>query len=136
MKISKSYIIEHLKKSLPNDDELMLEVRCDNRYPDLVRVQFQSRHSKSAEYNATVRFNFLAEQAIEEWFCTCQTGPRQLGCCAHIAALLWHLGVIGAKIPEAHPLSLSDTCSTTSKTVLYIVRPINSKKMTMLFYTQ
>ena len=103
--ISKSYIIEYLKKSLFDDDELIFAVQCDKCYPDLVRVQFLSRHSKSAQYNATVRFNSLAEQLIEEWFCTRQTGPRQLGCCSHIAALLWHLGLNGAKISEAPPLS-------------------------------
>ena len=57
MKAAKSYIMEHFKESSFDDEKLIFEVQCDNRYPDLVRVQFQSRHSRSRTYNTTERFD-------------------------------------------------------------------------------
>lgn len=107
VKMAKSYIREHLKPSYLDNDELIFEVQCDVRYPHLIRVQFQSRHSKTKTYNTTVRFDSHAQQSIEGWYCTCSTGPRKIGCCTHIAALLWHLGVNRAQISEPHSCSAS-----------------------------
>ena len=40
-------------------------------------------------------------------------GRRDIGCCVHIAALLWHLGVCRAEIDlNTHPLSTSEIIST------------------------
>ncbi|CAF3017790.1 unnamed protein product [Rotaria sp. Silwood2] len=84
----------------------MFEVQADMHYPDLIRVQFQSRHSKMKKYDATVRFA-SEQQTVKEWYYTCPTGLRKLGCCTHISALLPHLGVNRAQIPDSHPLSAS-----------------------------
>ena len=102
--MSKSYIREHLKPSILDEEEMIFEVQADIHYPDLIRVHFQSRHSKMKKYNATVHFN-SEKQTVEEWYCTCQTGPRKLGCCTHVCASLWHLGVNRAQILQTHPLS-------------------------------
>ncbi|CAC5387950.1 unnamed protein product [Mytilus coruscus] len=32
------------------------------------------------------------EGDIEGWYCTCKSGARVVGCCAHVASLLWYLG--------------------------------------------
>jgi len=29
---------------------------------------------------------------IKSWYCQCKTGAHTVGCCAHIASVLWHLG--------------------------------------------
>ena len=88
MKTAKSYIMEHVKGLILDDDELIFEVQCDNRFPDLIRVQFQSRDSRSAKYNATVRFDSLRGHPIQGWCCSCLISPRKLGCRSHVAALL------------------------------------------------
>ena len=88
MKATKSYIMEHFKEFSFDDEKLIFEAQCDNRYPDLVCAQFQSRHSLSRTYNATVRFDSQQEPPIQGWYCTCVSGSRQLGCCVHIATLL------------------------------------------------
>ena len=119
MKTAKSYIMEHVKGSILDDDELIFEIQCNNRYPDLIRVQFQSRHSRSVKYNATVRFNSLREQPIQGWCCSCLTGPRKLGCCSHVAALLWHLGVNQGRGPESHPLSTSHLLKYVEDSTIY-----------------
>ena len=40
------------------------------------------------------------------------SGGRDVGCCVHVAALLWHLGVRRAEIESnTHPLSASEIYS-------------------------
>ena len=90
--MAKSYIQEHLKPSVLNEEEFTFGGQADIRYLDLIHIQFQSRHSKMKTYDTTIRFD-NKEQTIKEWYCTCSTGLRKLGCCTHICALLWHLGV-------------------------------------------
>ncbi|VDI18451.1 Hypothetical predicted protein [Mytilus galloprovincialis] len=34
----------------------------------------------------------LDEGDIEGWYCTCKSGARVVGCCAHVASVLWYLG--------------------------------------------
>ncbi len=78
---------------------------CDKQ-SDLLRVRFHSRHSNAKHHIATVQFDDDQEQAIQGWFCTCASGSRTVGCCAHVTAVLWHMGVNQGEINTAlHPLS-------------------------------
>ena len=82
----------------------MIEL-CAQR-TDLVRARFVSRHSNNKNYIATIQFNVDTECPINSWFCTCISGSRDVGCCAHVTALLWHLGVSQAEHDnKLHPLS-------------------------------
>ena len=46
------------------------------------------------------------QQPIAGWYCTCSAGARVIGCCAHITALLWHLGGCRAQVNSPdHSLS-------------------------------
>ena len=49
------------------------------------------------------------EQPITSWYCTCTSGRRDVSCCVHVAALLWHLGVCRTEIDlNNNPLSTSN----------------------------
>ena len=103
---AKGYISEHFKTSILDDEELEFTVELCAAHPDLVRVRFASRHSSSKNYMATVQFDQDDDDPIKGWFCTCFAGARVVGCCAHIIALIWHLGVCrGEAEPNTHPLS-------------------------------
>jgi hypothetical protein len=43
-------------------------------------------------------------ESIEGWYCGCQTGMRTVGCCSHVATVLWYFGYFrnssDAKMPE------------------------------------
>ncbi len=66
---------------------------------DLVRSRFTSRHLNSKKYVATVQFTDNDDdEPIKGWFGTCSSGARVIGCCAHITALIWHLGVFRGEI--------------------------------------
>jgi hypothetical protein len=105
IKSAKAYIIEHLKPSYidPQRSEFIVEL-CE-QHPDLVRAHFDSRHSSSRTYRTTIRYHDQIPH-IREWYCTCVIGSRVIGCCAHVAALLWYLGVErGIPPTTVHPLS-------------------------------
>ena len=105
-KHANTYIYEHLRPSYFDGDNLEFIVELCDKYEDLVRVRFHSRHNSQKSYIATVQFDGKEDQAIQEWFCTCASGSRTVACCAHITALLCHLGVMQGEIDTAfHPLS-------------------------------
>ena len=104
--MAKSYIQDHLTPSVLNDDEMEFFVELCSVRDDLVRVRFQSRHSNQKYHIATVQFDVMKENPICDYYCTCTSGAREVGCCVHVAAILWHLGVQRGKIDQkVHPLS-------------------------------
>ncbi|CAF4452172.1 unnamed protein product, partial [Rotaria magnacalcarata] len=108
IRMAKSYIIEHIRQSQTNEEEMEFLVELCNEHDDLVRARFQSRHSNNKNHIATVQFDNHKQQPIDAWYCTCSAGAREVGMCSHITALLWHLGVNKAVIStDNHPLSAS-----------------------------
>lgn len=116
-----SYIKEHLKPSVINDDEFEFEVELCSKYENLVRARFTSRHSKSKTYITIIQHNSRSiRHPIEGWYCTCVTGCRDVGCCAHVAALLWHLGVCRAEVnQQIHPLSTTAIFSSINDSLQF-----------------
>lgn len=88
-----------MQPSILDEDQFEFVVELCSQYNDLIRVRFASRHSNARKYVATVQFDDDdEEEPIKGWFCTCSAGARIIGCCAHITALIWHLGVSRAEI--------------------------------------
>ena len=85
-------------------------IELSTKHADLVRVRFASRHSSNKNYIATVQFDEDDyDEPIKGWFCTCAAGARIIGCCAHITALIWHLGVCrGRNNYSDHQLSANN----------------------------
>lgn len=118
---AKGYIEEHLKPSILDEEELEFVVELCSNHHDLVRVRFVSRHSSSKTYMATVQFDQDDENdPIKAWFCTCFAGARIIGCCAHITALIWHLGVCrGETDGTPHPLSAAKLILSVDDCIQY-----------------
>ncbi|XP_063426803.1 uncharacterized protein LOC134710378 [Mytilus trossulus] len=57
---------------------------------NLLKIKIQSRHSNKLSH--TVFISYSDEGDIEGWYCTCKSGARVVGCCAHVASVLWYLG--------------------------------------------
>ncbi|KAK3098190.1 hypothetical protein FSP39_017068 [Pinctada imbricata] len=81
MKLCASYAQEHM------DGNCDISVHKDE--PTLLRVRIQSRHCSSKSYMLRIKYN---EACVEAWYCRCRAGSRVVGVCAHIAAVIWHLG--------------------------------------------
>lgn len=85
------------KLSRDDDEELQFDTLRDEA--NLVRFRIYSRfrnqtvHQVFISYIGTNDPEFEdAEDVISGYYCTCQSGARTLGTCAHVAAILWYLG--------------------------------------------
>ena len=118
--MAKSDIQDHLTPSVLNDDEMEFVVELCSIRDDLVRVHFQSRHSNQKYHIATVQFDVMKENPICDYYCTCTSGAREVGCCVHVAAILWHLGVQRGKIDQkVHPLSAIKLLQAVNNSIRY-----------------
>jgi hypothetical protein len=81
LKQAPQYAREHIEPEY----ELFL-VKND---PNLIRCKIQSRHTNSAVHTLWVEFS---SSNVTGWYCTCKIGARTVGCCAHVASVVWYLG--------------------------------------------
>ena len=84
LKQAKSYTNEHI-----NDDgcyEIMISTPTNG----LLRAKIQSRHFNRKAYNAIVQYN---KSTILEWCCQCPYGNVTIGCCSHVASVIWYLSL-------------------------------------------
>lgn len=84
LKQARSYTKEHI-----NEDgmyQLSVHLQCHN----VVRIQIQSRHTSSQIYNLWIEYSD-GINPITLWYCQCKSGAKTVGCCAHIASVLWYL---------------------------------------------
>ena len=85
LKQAESYTNEHLS------DKGMYTLFSHKEDENILRVQIRSRHTSSKVYNLWIETN-AGPNPIIGWFCQCKSGARVVGCCAHIASVLWYLG--------------------------------------------
>ena len=104
-KLSESYIrsitfgIYQLKQCPNYADQHLSEgdmnIRVSTVARGLLQATIQSRHTGSKLYSLWIQYDECAtsmEDQIQEWYCECKVGARTVGCCAHIATVLWYLG--------------------------------------------
>ena len=82
-----------IRLSLTDEEGMEFMGELCHEYDDLVRARFPSRHSKDKNHTTTMQFDRQKQQPIEARYCTCSTGPCEVGTCSHVTALLWHLDV-------------------------------------------
>ena len=60
----------------------------------LLKVKIQSRHTQSTLHTVWVKYSAQSSdgEKINGWYCTCKVGARVVGCCAHVASIIWYLG--------------------------------------------
>jgi len=68
IKMAKSYIVEHLRPSDINEEQIEFTVELCREHEDLIRARFQSRHSNRKRHVATIQFNEKDEQPIQGWY--------------------------------------------------------------------
>ncbi|PJE78136.1 hypothetical protein CI610_02933 [invertebrate metagenome] len=87
VKLAPGYISEHL--TADGDYEVMAYQHSS----DLIRCQIRSRHQSQTKYNIWIQYSVTEQPPIQNYYCTCPTGQRTVGMCAHIASVLFYLGV-------------------------------------------
>jgi hypothetical protein len=61
--------------------------RC-RQFNGLIRVSNRSAHTQRTKYNSIIKFN---TNEIIDWWCDCKAGSRFVGCCSHVASVIWFL---------------------------------------------
>lgn len=85
LKQADSYTDEHTTEA--GQYEIMIHKEEDG----ILKAQIKSRHSSSGSYYLWVEYG-PGLKPIKGWYCKCKNGARVVGCCAHIASVLWYLG--------------------------------------------
>lgn len=102
LKLAKSYCAEHFRNGL-----YIIELYRENALSDLsrcniminnaclIRARIQSRHVRSRIYYSYILLdgNTTDRNAIVHYYCTCLTGSRTIGSCAHIISIIWYMGI-------------------------------------------
>ena len=60
--------------------------------PYLVRARIQSRHQLNTKYHDYLLYDKMNPQFHIKYCCTCKDGAETIGCCCHIATIMWFLG--------------------------------------------
>ena len=91
MKQAHSYVGEHMNNGI---FEIRINKECLNfNNSKIVYSIIQSRHIGSKKYNEYVKYKPLTYtlDGIESWYCTCKAGMRTVGCCSHVASIIYFL---------------------------------------------
>ncbi|CAF1652082.1 unnamed protein product, partial [Didymodactylos carnosus] len=94
IKQAKSYTSEHLDQNGNYMFQFVLML------PNLIQIRLQSRFASKKIHNIYIEFvrqtsnrNNQQLEPIKSWYCDCKAGARVVGTCAHVASVLWYLGV-------------------------------------------
>lgn len=103
IKLARSYYAEHDRNGVytievfRSTDDLNNELINYNIIGNnfwLLRGRIQSRHTRSRVYYTYILINLDQRglEALEHYYCSCKSGRRTLGSCAHIMSIVWFLG--------------------------------------------
>jgi hypothetical protein len=95
---SLGYLTEHISES----GRYSIEIFSDNKSifdenTRLLKTRIQSRHSNATKYNSYITYspttNSVANDSnsIKDWICSCKNGRRTVGCCSHVASVIYYL---------------------------------------------
>ena len=84
MKTGRCYVEEHMNSG--GD----YSTKVDNSNDNIVGACIHSRHSNTSIYKAWIQFSFT-DDPIEAWYCQCSARARNVGCCCHVASIVWCL---------------------------------------------
>jgi hypothetical protein len=90
---AENYIHEHFST---HGDFQLFKSKIPPKRDNLLHVKFKSRHTEASKYDVYVELDNTKPtpwQKIHAWYCTCASGARTVGCCAHVASVIWWLGI-------------------------------------------
>ena len=95
--LASSYVRDKIVRD--NDKQFQLDVNINE--PGFLRVRLYARFRNATRHQVFISYTVLdgnnendenEENPIIGYYCTCQTGARTLGTCAHVASVVWYLG--------------------------------------------
>ena len=91
LKQSLSYLAEHLYNG--KFELLINKEKIDKDGKKILFAEIQSRHRNAIKYRSFIKYSPYSNDsnAICSWYCTCLSGSRTIGCCSHIASIVYYL---------------------------------------------
>ena len=80
---ARCYAIEHLSTNG------WFAMKVAKQRQDIILGRIQSKHSNRKKYDVWLQYT---SAGVESWYCRCKSGSRDLGCCSHVACLIYYLG--------------------------------------------
>ena len=88
LKQAKFYSMEHI------DSDGGYEINVGKDSQNIIQAKIQSRHISSKSYYLWIQYECAdGDDPVKYWYCQCKSGACLVGCCAHIASVLWFLGI-------------------------------------------
>ena len=83
-----SYLAEHFDKN--GNFEIRIDKSiCDKTDIKIISSNFYSRHSNNIEYLTVLQY--IPDEMITKWICSCLSGAHTCGCCSHVASVIYYL---------------------------------------------
>jgi hypothetical protein len=99
IKLAPSYIQDRLQRE---NNNFIFQIFLQKQ--GFLRARIYSRYTQATEHQLWIAFrpqfrnenededNHQEERAIDGCYCTCKSGSRTVGCCAHVTSVIWYLG--------------------------------------------
>lgn len=86
-----SQAVCYLATLMNAEDTLNVEYLIENN--NITRMKVRSRHVNRKLYQCYIEYksNSIGYAAIERYTCDCANGNRTVGCCSHVAAIIYYL---------------------------------------------
>ncbi|XP_026464766.1 uncharacterized protein LOC113367370 [Ctenocephalides felis] len=86
-----SQAISYLAEMLSDQNQPKLYYVKEHR--NIIRIDVQSRHINRKKYNVYIEYTPLGTnyRSILRYCCSCPNGLRTVGCCSHIAAIIYYM---------------------------------------------
>lgn len=83
--------VSYLAELMGNDDQINLSYLKESK--DILKIQIRSRHKQSKTYNCYIQYQpeAIGASAINRYYCDCPNGTRTIGCCSHVATVIFFL---------------------------------------------
>lgn len=83
--------ISYLAEMMDATDSIQLQYVKEKS--NILKIQVRSRHMSSRTYKCFIEYtpNTIGYSKISRHFCECANGRRTVGCCSHVAAVIYYL---------------------------------------------
>ncbi|XP_050499079.1 uncharacterized protein LOC126879831 [Diabrotica virgifera virgifera] len=83
--------ISYLAELITEDNKVDLQFLKETA--DIIKIQVRSRHIKAKTYNCYIHYqpHSIGTSGIKRHYCDCSNGARTIGCCSHVAAIIYYL---------------------------------------------
>lgn len=75
------------------DDSNNINLSYLHETPEMIKVEVRSRHISRKTYHCYIHYrpDSVGYSGILRYFCQCANGMRTIGCCSHVAAVVYYL---------------------------------------------